>query len=204
METCEQLKNILIESIKNAKETKMIADDLISEIEARIWDEIEIRPSAGRIKFGKMELGQISKDAFDYFQSIKQNEFKTDLHWNDFYNTDMIFETIHGYLVISEKFWGLGSEMADDGYFVSWYPVGYENYFEQKSKTHWEDGDFTFLIVETEGFKTPRFMLHPEKIPGYCVSMAKQGFSLMEDFEYRDFGWKYDLDEHDMDFVKEV
>lgn len=204
MELVEQLKNILASSLKTAIENKISADALIESIEDRFTDELEVQPTAQRIGTRKIELGKISKEAYEYFQSIKQNEFKTDLHWNDYYNTDMIFETIDGYLVVSDKYWGLGSEWADGAYLVSWYPRGYEYFEEQKSKKHWEDGESNFIIVETEEFKTPKFLLKPEQIPKYCVQMGRKGFMMMSEFEYRDFGWKYDDDSHDDDFVKEV
>lgn len=194
-ELIEQIKKIIVESMKSAMEHQMNAEDFKAEIEQRIWDKFDRIYYASQLGCRKIRLGEIKKSTYDYFYSIKENEFKHDLNWNDFVETKIIFDCIHGYLILIDT-------DTEAGYQVEWYPVGYENFIERKYRSHWEDGEFRFLIVETEGFKTPKFLLRPDKIPGYCVAMAKNGFSLVESLEYRDFGWKYDDEEHDYDFYK--
>jgi len=86
------------------------------------------------------------------------------------------------------------------------YPVRYENYVETIEINHWEDGEWTVQYIDTEKFRTPYFLRRGQKsIYQYLMRKAREGYILVEEYEYRDTGnQKIDGEINDLCLIKEV
>jgi len=168
----EMLKNHIIQAIRHAKENNLSEDDFTELIDKH----------CPVVQSGKIWIGIIENEEFDYICDIAEAKFNFPTYWGDeeFADWYYIWECCRGYLVVNK------------GY-AYWYPRDYQYIAIQK------DG---FDIIETENFMTPEFLLHPSRLYKYILKIGAEGYSMIYDdvFEY---GVPNDKEpEHANDFVK--
>lgn len=182
----------LSEEIEEMKETKVWIADMKEET---FWKVVKKLEEEGRERREKdnamypMEYKVVERDIFNH-EDLKDTKVYLYLSVFDGF---LVFRHLNIFLIddYTEKF------------DVFWYHPDHHIRPITHKAMHWEDGELEYDIIETEGGEIPYLILcSKEERVVYWVKMAKEGYDLVRNMEYRDVGWVFDNSNHDLDLFR--